>query len=42
MSRPLKRTYGRPQTHRLYALKRAVTDAGARWLDGLGETGAAL
>jgi len=42
MSRPLKRTYGRPQTHRLYALKRAVAEAGDQWVDGLGDIGAAL
>jgi hypothetical protein len=42
MSRPLKRTYGRPQTHRLYALKRAVAEAGDRWLDDLRDTGRAL
>jgi len=42
MSRPLKKTYGRPQTHRLYALKRAVAEAGDQWVAALGETGQAL
>jgi hypothetical protein len=42
MSRPLKKTYGRPQTHRLYALKRAVAEAGDQWISALGETGQAL
>jgi hypothetical protein len=41
MSRPLKNDR-RQQRHGLYALERVVADAGAHWLDALGDTGTAL